>query len=177
MKNTIIALLVFLASPCMGQQKLIDSTTKGILLRQLKETHNQQAWFVPLHAAIEGLTPEQAMWRPDDSSHSIVQLVTHLTFWNTRGLNLFKGKRDKPFQGSNDETFSSLGAADWLSIVHRSDSVSAAWEQAIAAKKKPLTTEQTDIITHMSTHNAYHTGQIMYARKQQRAWDASKGVH
>lgn len=28
----------------------------------------------------------------------------------------------------------------------------------------------------MGTHNAYHTGQIIYIRKQQGWWDEKKGV-
>ena len=31
-------------------------------------------------------------------------------------------------------------------------------------------------IAHIGTHNAYHTGQILYIRKQQGSWDAAKGV-
>jgi hypothetical protein len=31
-------------------------------------------------------------------------------------------------------------------------------------------------IGRISTHNAYHTGQILYIRKQQGSWDSSKGV-
>ena len=177
MKKIIIALLILPASVCMGQQKINDSSTKGVLLQQLKETQDQAEWFVPLHEAIQDLTPAQAMWKPDDSSHSVVQLVSHLLFWNARGLNLFNGKHDAPFKGSNDETFSNLQSAQWLAIVQRVDSLSAAWEQAIAAHAGALTVEQTQIVTRMSPHNAYHTGQIMYVRKQERAWDAVKGVH
>lgn len=177
MKHLFFALALIAATTCMAQQKPADTNTKSILLKQLKETHDQEAWFVPLHTAIQDLTPQQASWTPDDSSHSVVQLVTHLIFWNTRGLNAFKGIKENPFQGNNDETFSNLGQSEWTAIVQRSDSLSAAWEQAIASQTKPLTAAQLEIVTHMSTHNAYHTGQIMYARKQQRAWDASKGVH
>jgi uncharacterized damage-inducible protein DinB len=177
MKKMVFTLLLISTGACIAQQKPAESNTKEILLKQLKETHDQEAWFVPLHIAIQDLTPEQAMWKPDDSSHSVVQLVTHLIFWNTRGLNSFKGVRESPFKGNNDETFSNLGQAEWMAIVKRSDSLSAAWEEAIAAQTKPLTAAQLEIVTHMTTHNAYHTGQIMYVRKQQRAWDSSKGVH
>lgn len=50
-------------------------TLKSVLLAQLKETHNKEAWFVPVKIAIEGLTPEQAAWKDAPENHSIVQLV------------------------------------------------------------------------------------------------------
>ena len=31
-------------------------------------------------------------------------------------------------------------------------------------------------IAHVGTHNAYHLGEIVYVRKMQGSWDASKGV-
>jgi hypothetical protein len=32
------------------------------------------------------------------------------------------------------------------------------------------------MIAHVGTHNAYHTGEIVYVRKLQGSWDPSKGV-
>jgi hypothetical protein len=32
------------------------------------------------------------------------------------------------------------------------------------------------IIANISTHNAYHTGQIIFVRKLQGSWDPEKGV-
>jgi hypothetical protein len=31
-------------------------------------------------------------------------------------------------------------------------------------------------ISHISTHNAYHTGQILYVRKLQGSWNPANGV-
>jgi uncharacterized damage-inducible protein DinB len=32
------------------------------------------------------------------------------------------------------------------------------------------------LISHISTHNAYHTGQIVYVRKLQGSWNPENGV-
>ena len=32
------------------------------------------------------------------------------------------------------------------------------------------------LISHISTHNAYHTGQILYVRKLQGSWNPENGV-
>src|SRR6267142_529993 len=38
------------------------TTLRGVLLAQLRTTHNQKDWFVPVNVAVEGLTAEQATW-------------------------------------------------------------------------------------------------------------------
>jgi len=59
-------------------------TLRSILLRQFQTTWNQEDWFVPVSIAVDGLTAQQAMWKPSDSSHSVGQLTYHLLFWNKR---------------------------------------------------------------------------------------------
>ena len=39
-----------------GQTQKVP-TLKSILLEQLRTTHNQKDWFVPVNVALEGLTP------------------------------------------------------------------------------------------------------------------------
>jgi len=36
--------------------------------------------------------------------------------------------------------------------------------------------ESAATFTHISTHNAYHIGQIIYVRKEQGSWDPKNGV-
>ena len=36
--------------------------------------------------------------------------------------------------------------------------------------------EWSSSVANISTHNAYHTGQIVYIRKRNGWWSASKGV-
>src|SRR3569832_1241376 len=67
-------------------------TLKSVLLEQLRTTHNQEDWFVPVKIAIEGLTPEQAAWKDPNENHSIAQLVNHLVFWNQQQLAKFNGE-------------------------------------------------------------------------------------
>ena len=50
------------------------------------------------------------------------------------------------------------------------------WEKAIEAAEDQKLQSWYSTIAHISAHNAYHTGQILYIRKQQGSWDAAKGV-
>jgi uncharacterized damage-inducible protein DinB len=159
-----------------GAQTTGTPTLRSILLDQLKTTHNQQEWFVPVSKAVEGLTAEQASWREDTVNHSIAQLVSHLIFWNQQELDKFNGKAPASFDGDNTKTFAPVDKAHWTLLVRQLDELLTAWEVAIAAADEAKLQKWYSIIAHISTHNAYHTGQIMYIRKRQGSWDDSKGV-
>lgn len=152
------------------------ATLKSVLLRQLKTTHNEKDWFVPASVAVEGLTPKQAMWTDGSGNHSIGQLATHIIFWNERLLKKFKGEPESKFSGNNEETFNSFDEKSWDATVKKLDDVLSAWELAIKKADDKKLADWYENIANMSTHNAYHTGQIIFLRKLQGSWDASKGV-
>ena len=43
-------------------------------------------------------------------------------------------------------------------------------------EKKIETAITVDALSHISTHNAYHIGQMVFVRKLQGAWEPEKGV-
>jgi len=165
-----------LASTAQNTKEKAPATLKSVLLEQFKTTYTDQDWFVPVMKGLEGLTAQQAMWKPSDSSHSIGQLAYHLLFWNKRSLDKFNGKKPSDFDGNNDETFTAFTEASWKSTVQQLDEVMKGWEQAISQSDDAKLQSWYSIIAHISTHNAYHTGQILYIRKLAGNWDASKGV-
>ena len=59
------ALVLFAAvSAGAAAQPKPAPTLKSLLLEQLKMSHSQQDWYVPASKAVEGLTFEQALWKP-----------------------------------------------------------------------------------------------------------------
>lgn len=176
MKNIILAIL-FLGFVKANAQSQLAPTLKSILLDQLKTTHNKQEWFVPAIKAVDGLTPEQAMWKEGNANHSIGQLVAHLIFWNKDQLIRFKGEKPPAFSGNNEETFAAhFDKKSWADAVQQLDDVLTQWENAIENADDAKLQSWYAIIAHINTHNAYHTGQILYIRKQQGSWDPDKGV-
>jgi hypothetical protein len=151
-------------------------TLKHVLLNQLKTTHNKEEWFAPLNIAIDGLTPEQANWKEKGADHSIAELTTHIIFWNQDQLAKFLNQPEPKFSGDNNETFKSVDKNSWSSTVKQADSVMINWENAIEAADEKKLEAWYEIIAHISTHNAYHTGQIVYIRKVQGSWNPAKGV-
>jgi|SRR5579859_4089175 len=151
-------------------------TLRSVLLEQFRTTWNKQEWFVPVMAGLQGLTAKQAMWKPSDSSHSIGQLAYHLLFWNKRELDKFYGRKSPDFDGNNNETFTAFTEASWEATVRELDQVLREWEQAITQADEGKLQSWYGTLANICTHNAYHTGQILYVRKLAGNWDASKGV-
>jgi uncharacterized damage-inducible protein DinB len=151
-------------------------TLRSILLDQLRTTHTKEDWFVPVNIAVEGLTAEQAKWTPGPGNHSVGQLANHLLFWNSEALARFKGEKPPKFSGNNDETFNNFDAAQWANIVQQLDKILAEWEKAIETADDKKLELWAPTIARIGTHNAYHTGQIIYVRKLQGVWDPAKGV-
>lgn len=182
MKSTFVCALIaciILFTGCSkpGSTDTASSTfTKEILLQQLKTTHNKKEWFVPVSASLEGLTSEQAMWRDSSGNHSIGQLAYHLAFWNARQLAQLNEHPEEDFNGNNEETFTSFNQADWDKTVNRVDSVLEELEKAISVADEKKLKDWYPTLANISTHNAYHTGQIIYIRKMKGWWDPEKGV-
>ncbi len=167
---------LMLSSNALFAQPAEQPTLKSILLEQLKTTRYVQDWFVPIDSAIAGLTAEQANWTDGKGNHSIAQLTTHLIFWDERTLMQFKGEKPAAYDGKNDETFEPVTDKTWPAMVKKIDAVLADLEKEVQAADDVKLTKWYSVIAHVGTHNAYHLGQIMYARKLQGAWDSNKGV-
>src|SRR5271170_1578396 len=116
------------------------ATLRSILLSQLRSTHNQADWFVPVNTAVAGLTADQAKWVPanaagkldPNANHSVGMLTYHLLFWNTNSLAKLKGEKAPPVPSNNDETFNQFDAATWTKTVRDLDAVLTALEDLVA---------------------------------------------
>ena len=172
------ALLVAVAmsTGLQAQDKKPPTTLRGVLLEQLRTTHNEEDWFVPAGTAVAGLTADQAKWTPGKDQHSVGQLAYHLWFWDARSLARFKGEKPPTFSGNNDETFNDFTPAQWDDLVRRLNQVLADWEAAVQEADDQRLAQNASLIAHVGAHNAYHIGQIIYVRKLEGAWDPNKGV-
>jgi uncharacterized damage-inducible protein DinB len=176
MKRIVCCFLLALAWPAFSQQAKGPTTLKGVLLEQLRTTHNVKEWFVPANTAVAGLTAEQARWTDGSGNHSVGQLANHLIFWNSQELARFKGEKPAKFDGNNDETFNSFDSKQWDATVKKLDEVLTAWEKAVEAADDQKIQTFASEIAHVGAHNAYHIGQIIYVRKLQGVWDPNNGV-
>ncbi|HEV2118078.1 MAG TPA: DinB family protein [Terriglobales bacterium] len=178
MRHILTLILVAACLPlfAQGRKPPEKATLKGILLEQLRSTHNKAEWFVPANTAVAGLTAEQASWTDGKGNHSVGQLVNHLIFWDRRNLEKFEGKPVEKYNGNNDETFTSFNSKQWSAAVKQLDEVMSEWENAVASADEGKLQSWYSIIAHIGTHNAYHIGQIIYVRKEQGSWNPANGV-
>ena len=172
-----ILVLCFALLPCATMAQTHETATlRSIVLEGLRTTHSEKDWFVPVRVALEGLTPEQASWKDASGNHSVGQLANHLLFWNQRELAKMQGQPPAKFSGENDETFNSFDAKSWAATVQQLDKVLAELERLVEKADEAKLQAWASELSHVATHNAYHTGQIIYVRKLQGSWDAAKGV-
>lgn len=160
--------IVFLSCSERNHEQVIH--VKSQLVQQLRNTHTNQEWFVPTRAAIEGLTLEQSNWKDSTENHSIGELVSHLIFWNEMNLKAFKGENVALFDDDNKETFKKNNAKDWNNAVTKLDSIQSVWEQLTENATNQQILDWSTEIANMTAHTAYHTGQIVYIRKQNGWW-------
>lgn len=163
-------------------------TIEQMLLKQFDHCYDKNGWFVALKNALEGVTAEQAAWKPEGADNSIWASLNHLNYYNNAYLQRFKGIDYEYSITTNEQSFeSTVGstAEAWRAELDRLDSIMTEWREVLAAAdetrlaeivpKKPGTT-WADIVIDMNIHNAYHGGQILLLRKLQGAWNPEKGV-
>ncbi len=174
--KSMVALLVLSLSFHASGQNPKPVTLRSVLLEQLRTTHSEKDWFVPIDVAVEGLTPEQASWKDGSGNHSVGQLTNHLLFWNRQELAKFKGEPKEKFSGNNDETFNNFDAKKWNDTVKQLDQVMTELEGLVETADDTKLQAWASEIAHIGTHNAYHVGQMIFVRKLQGSWNPDKGV-
>lgn len=174
--TALLIAIVPVMTAAQNNAKKPPSDLRGVLLEQLRTTHTDEDWFVPVSIAVDGLTAEQAKWSPGKGNHSVGQLAYHIWYWDNRSLIQFKGEKPPAFDGNNNETFDNFTADQWADLVKKLNQVLADWEKAVEQADDATLAKNASLIAHIGAHNAYHVGQIIYVRKLQGVWNPDKGV-
>ena len=176
MRKVYLLLLLIVPLVSSAQSDPKPETLRSLLLGQLHATHDKAEWFVPAKTAVAGLTAEQARWTPGPGNHSVGQLTYHLWYWDARMLKQFKGEKLDKYDGNNNETFENFTAAQWDDLVKNLDQVLTDWEAAVQSADDETLAKKAHLVANITSHNAYHIGQILYLRKLHGVWDPEKGV-
>lgn len=162
--------------------------TKDILLKQFATCYNENGWFVAVLNTLEGVTAEQAVWKPGGSDNSIWETLAHLTYYNNAYLIRFSGENYEYKVADNDATFEAPedpSDEEWLAVVKNFDRVMRELRSLIKAAdeakfSQPVSEKNqaswAELILNINAHNAYHGGQILLIRKLQGSWNPEKGV-
>ncbi|MFD1336659.1 DinB family protein [Oceanobacillus iheyensis] len=147
--------------------------TKEVLLAQM-DACLENTWFVSLSQSIQGLTAEDADWKPSDEVNSIREIVNHLIFYNERHLNRFKNVPSDKKQV--ESTFLNKDGLTWHDARERMTKGIENWRIEIQNADRKKVEEQAEVIAHLTIHITYHTGQIIFLRKLQGSWNTEDGV-
>lgn len=152
----------------------------NLLINVLDTTFDKESWYAPLKSSIEGITAEQACFKPSGGGNkSIWELVNHLIYYKERLVANMEGREwtnhldgDKTFdltEQSNDEK-------EWKNVVVRLEKVHNHLRQLLnkisedELNNNSLEGKLLDIFLH----DAYHTGQIIQIRKMQGSWPSHR---
>lgn len=158
---------------------------RELLLHAYDVGYDQDDWYPPLKNALNGVSEEQADWKPaGEAVNSIRQNVFHLLFYKQRLLRELRGE-PQPAEHesySNDDTFgaAALGNPSWSEAVRQLEEVHLAVREAIAGRSDEeleLAIPKTKAWAYADSiirHEAYHIGQIIQLRKLQGSWPAQR---
>ncbi|RIW32045.1 DinB family protein [Bacillus salacetis] len=151
---------------------------KDVLINLLDKTFDKESWYAPFNHAIEGLTAEQADWKPEGkATKSIWENVNHLTYYKERLAAELEGREWKN-NLDGEETFSLTDSSshEWNAVVQRVEKAQANLRQAINGLPEQDFVESSleEKLLDIMLHDAYHTGQIIQLRKMQGSWPENR---
>ena len=157
---------------------------KDILIQAWDNCYDIEGWYPPLRNALEGVDGSQAVWLPQgEASNAIREIVNHLFYYKRRFLFRLEGKKWPYELRSNEETFlpgEHTMNLMWdklvneLAAIHhqiRDKIVGMSEEKLIINLSKEPVDQQIMIL---ATHDAYHTGQIIFIRKLYGSWPGAR---
>jgi uncharacterized damage-inducible protein DinB len=146
------------------------------LADQLKRAVEKDAWHGPsVLETLQGVTAERARAEPVVGSHSIWEIVLHLTAWMKVVRRRVLGERvDQPEEG-DWPVVKETAASDWAKALDEfqksyADLMSAIFRFSDEDLSKTMFDEKDYIYIRLHgiiQHNLYHAGQIAVLRKVQ----------
>ncbi|MDM5337440.1 DinB family protein [Fictibacillus enclensis] len=151
-----------------------------LLLNVLDTTYDKESWYAPFNDAINGITAEQARWRPPgETTKSIWENVNHLIYYKERTAAKMEG-REWTNNLDGDETFlltePSSDDQQWKNVVERAERAQQGLRRVLS--ETPVEDLGQDWLEakllDIMLHDAYHTGQILLIRKMQGSWPSHR---
>jgi uncharacterized damage-inducible protein DinB len=139
------------------------------IINTLKHTFEKNAWHGPaVKEVLEGITEKQAFSKMGNS-HSIIELVAHMTAWRNYVTEKLKGNDD--FELTDEQNFPHV--TDWKKVLTNLDQSQANLLNALELtpderlyEKVPGREFKFYVMLHgIIHHDIYHIGQIQFIKK------------
>lgn len=154
-----------------------------LLRHNLDITYEKDEWFAGLRMVLEGVTAEQANWRPaGEGANTIAEITAHLLFYKERLLQQLRGEPITNNAENNEATFvpDSSTEEGWQAMLARMDAIHKGLVEAASylppdAFELPLPEQALGLqLNSILLHDAHHGGQMVYIRKLQGSWPKTR---
>jgi uncharacterized damage-inducible protein DinB len=156
---------------------------KDVLANQLLANANDPSFYIPFSESVANLSEEEAFWKPNNESNSIAEIVQHLLYWNETWQKRYE-KSHMDAVAPIDDNNKSFIVPEGKSFADLSEGllkILLQWQSLLTEEMVdnevngfPEIAKWWGILGNISTHNAYHIGQIAYIRKQlQKGWKST----
>lgn len=129
--------------------------------------------ITPFGKFLEGLTSEEANWRPAPEIHSIAEIVNHVAYWLEYRARQVRGESLeplKPIPSGGEAPPSMPDYPDCLRNLHKQfealhEAVAALREEEVDRTVEGSPRPIIELVSNIIAHNAYHAGQIVLLRR------------
>lgn len=151
------------------KQGLNESETRELLQIEFEYSFLHDDWVFPLTDALDGITADQAAWRPGTDLMGIWDIVLHIAVWNENIIERIQtGERAHPKEGAwpplpdvlSEETWDAAKARLWKSVDDLKHLI-----QTVSFEKIRSSPYGFGDLTCRFIHMAYHCGQIEKLRE------------
>ncbi|MCS7197073.1 MAG: DinB family protein [Candidatus Bipolaricaulota bacterium] len=161
----------------MPKKKRVAQTGQAEWLLKAMELAFQKKrglWAHSMLDTLEGITAEQATWKPDKKGvHSIWEIVHHATYWKDFLVQRLEGSTAK-FSDEESWALKETTEEAWAQAVVRLKRTHTKLIRRLREKKldlnKPFPGEKMtmgEALFGVLAHDLYHTGQIVLLRQMQ----------
>jgi hypothetical protein len=148
--------------------------TRGVESRLLREGYGPGAWHGPdLKAALAGVTPALAFWRPGPGRHNIAEIALHHAYYARSVRTQLSGKNAEPFVMAGEDWFAvdDERKLSWENIRATVDEQQGRLSELIrdvetGAVSSPVTAdERLTLVLGITCHAIYHAGQVQLIKR------------
>ncbi|WP_312112788.1 DinB family protein [Brevibacillus reuszeri] len=156
---------------------------KDVVADQLLANANDPSWYLPFSDAVKDVTEEAAFWKPSEDSNSIAELTQHLIYWNETWQTRYieNNVQAVPSIGDNNKSFVISDTHTFAMLKEGLLEVLLKWQPLLSEEKLASevhgfveAVQWWAVLGNVTTHNAFHIGQMVYIRKLYKSHGAGQ---